>query len=396
MSEITTQLEQATQARRAVRNLDEETVNEILSSVAQQILDQSDQILAANRADLDELDPASPFYDRAELTSDRINDLAASLNAITAIPSAYRTVISSYQHPKGFLVEKVKVPFGTVGVIYESRPNVTIDLFAMGLKSRNTIVLKGGKEVDRTNQALVSIITQVLIEHDLPDGVVSLLPPTRESTNALITADRYVDLVIPRGGHALITHVLAHATVPVIETGAGVVHIFYDTDGSLEKALPIIMNAKTRRPSVCNSLDTLLVHQDKTDDIPTITKALEDAGVTVYTGDQADLNREFLSMEMNLVTVSGLEEAIEIIGDHGTGHSEAIITENQATADQFIDQVDAACVYHNLPTSFSDGGEFGLGGEIGISTQKLHARGPMFFNDLFSYQWVAKGDGQTR
>lgn len=397
MKQPTTEIiSQANAAQKALLTTSEETVNQILSDVAQSLRSHRQQIEEANQKDLSSIEPSSHYFDRAQLTPERIESLAQSLETITTIPSEYKKTVYRYEHPKGFTVQKRKYPFGTVGVIYESRPNVTIDLFAMALKSRNALVLKGGKEVAQTNRLLVELIQLVVASHSILPEVIGLLEPTRESTTELITAKGSIDLVIPRGGTSLIEYVVANATVPVIETGAGVVHTYYDGDGNREKALPIILNAKTRRPSVCNSLDTLIVHQKKQEDLPAIRAALTEAGVTIHEGADCDLDREFLGMQMNIIVVEDFEEAIALIGRHSTGHSESIITENEQTATRFMDEIDAACVYHNLPTSFSDGGEFGLGGEIGISTQKLHARGPMFFNDLLSYQWIATGNGQTR
>jgi glutamate-5-semialdehyde dehydrogenase len=397
MKQPTTEIiSQANAAQKALLTTREETVNQILSDVAQSLRSHRQQIEEANQKDLSSIEPSSHYFDRAQLTPERIESLAQSLETITTIPSEYKKTVYRYEHPKGFMVQKRKYPFGTVGVIYESRPNVTIDLFAMALKSRNALVLKGGKEVAQTNRLLVELIQSVVASHSILPEVIGLLEPTRESTTELITAKGSIDLVIPRGGTSLIEYVVANATVPVIETGTGVVHTYYDGDGDREKALPIILNAKTRRPSVCNSLDTLIVHQNKQEDLPAIRAALTDAGVTIHEGADCNLDREFLGMQMNIIVVEDFEEAIALIGRHSTGHSESIITENEQTATRFMDEIDAACVYHNLPTSFSDGGEFGLGGEIGISTQKLHARGPMFFNDLLSYQWIATGNGQTR
>lgn len=410
---ITSLLESAREASYALAQMSEDVINDILRKVADSIVAHTDQLLAANQRDLDRMDPQSPLYDRLRLTPERIAAIADDMRHVATLPSPLGRVLSHTVLPNGLDLERVSVPFGVVGVVYEARPNVTFDVFALCLKSGNACVLKGGKDADETNRMAVSIIQQAL-PHPHP---VVLLPSTHEATAALLHARGLVDLIIPRGGRRLIDFVREEATVPVIETGAGVCQAYFDRDGDLEKGARIVNNAKTRRVSVCNALDCLLVHQQRIADLPTLLRPLQDSQVIIHAdplaftylteheGYPARLLRmatadtygtEFMDYAMALHIVADTDDALRHIRQYGSGHSECIITENPTTADRFLRSVDAACVYHNAPTSFTDGAQFGLGAEIGISTQKLHARGPMALEALTTYKWIVRGNGQIR
>lgn len=408
---ITSLLESAREASYALAQMSEDVINDILRKVADSIVAHTDQLLAANQRDLDRMDSQSPLYDRLRLTPERIAAIADDMRHVATLPSPLGRVLSHTVLPNGLDLERVSVPFGVVGVVYEARPNVTFDVFALCLKSGNACVLKGGKDADETNRMAVSIIQQAL-----PHPVI-LLPSTHEATAALLHARGLVDLIIPRGGRRLIDFVREEATVPVIETGAGVCHAYFDCDGDVEKGARIVNNAKTRRVSVCNALDCLLVHQQRIADLPTLLRPLQDSQVIIHAdplaftyltkheGYPARLLRmatadtygtEFMDYAMALHIVANTDDALRHIRQYGSGHSECIITENPTTADRFLRSVDAACVYHNAPTSFTDGAQFGLGAEIGISTQKLHARGPMALEALTTYKWIVRGNGQVR
>ncbi|MEG1684831.1 MAG: glutamate-5-semialdehyde dehydrogenase, partial [Bacteroides sp.] len=317
--------------------------------------------------------------------------------------------------PNGMDLTRISVPFGTIGIIYEARPNVSFDVFALCLKSGNACILKGGSDADFSNRAIVSVIHSVLKNFGIDTHVVELLPADREATTELLNAVGYVDLLIPRGSSNLINFVREHARIPVIETGAGICHTYFDKDGDVEKGANIINNAKTRRVSVCNALDCVIIHQERLSDLPALCKQLQDSNVLIYADPQAyqalkgyypnnlllpataeSFGTEFLSYTMAIKTVSSLAEALEHIRLNGSKHSECIVTENKEASEMFIKKVDAACVYNNVSTAFTDGAQFGLGAEIGISTQKLHARGPMGLEELTSYKWIIKGDGQIR
>ncbi|MDO4994157.1 MAG: glutamate-5-semialdehyde dehydrogenase [Bacteroidales bacterium] len=408
---ITPLLQSAREASFALAQMSEDAINDILRKVADAIVAHTDQLLAANQHDLDRMDPLSPLYDRLRLTPERIAAIADDMRHVATLPSPLGRQLSHTVLPNGLDLERVSVPFGVVGVVYEARPNVTFDVFALCLKSGNACVLKGGKDADETNRTAVSIIQQTL-----PHPVV-LLPSTHEATAQLLHARGLVDLIIPRGGRRLIDFVRDEATVPVIETGAGVCHAYFDCDGDLEKGARIVNNAKTRRVSVCNALDCLLVHHQRIADLPALLRPLQQSQVIVHAdplaftylteheGYPARLLRmatadtygtEFMDYAMALHIVADTDDALCHIRQYGSGHSECIITENPATADRFLRSVDAACVYHNAPTSFTDGAQFGLGAEIGISTQKLHARGPMALEALTTYKWIVRGNGQVR
>ena len=410
---ITSLLESAREASYALAQMSEDVINDILRKVADAIVAHTDDLLAANQRDLGRMDPQSPLYDRLRLTPERIADIAADMRHVATLPSPLGRQLSHTVLPNGLDLERVSVPFGVVGVVYEARPNVTFDVFALCLKSGNACVLKGGKDADETNRMAVSIIQQAL-PHPHP---VVLLPSTHEATAALLHARGLVDLIIPRGGRRLIDFVREEATVPVIETGAGVCHTYFDRDGDVDMGARIVNNAKTRRVSVCNALDCLLVHQQRIQDLPTLLRPLQESQVVIHAdplafallmqngGYPARLLRtatadtygtEFMDYAMALHIVTDLDDALQHIRQYGSGHSECIITQNAATAQRFFNSVDAACVYHNAPTSFTDGAQFGLGAEIGISTQKLHARGPMALEALTTYKWIVRGEGQIR
>lgn len=395
--------------------LDNDTINKILNAVADAAIAQTDNILEANAKDLCRMDKSNPMYDRLMLTRERIEGIAADTRKVSTLSSPLGRVLKHHVLPNGLELTRVSVPFGVIGIVYEARPNVTFDVFALCLKSGNACILKGGKDADDSNRAIVGIIKNVLKEFNVNENIIELLPATHEATGELLHANGYVDLVIPRGSKRLIDFVRQEASVPVIETGAGVCHAYFDKDGNVEMGARIINNAKTRRVSVCNALDCTIIHEDRLGDLPVICEPLKASNVLIYadapalaalTGNYpAELLRpsteesygtEFQSYTMAIKTVANINEAIAHIRRNGSGHSECIITDNDQAADLFLKKVDAACVYHNAPTSFTDGAQFGLGAEIGISTQKLHARGPMALEEITTYKWIIKGDGQVR
>ncbi len=382
-------------AGRIVAQLSDDRRNEVLRAVADAILSHQEEILAANAADLARMDEASPLYDRLQLTESRLKGIAGDMRHVAELPSPLGHVTNARTLPNGMRLHRVSVPFGVIGVVYEARPNVTFDVFSLCFKSGNACVLKGGHDAEDSNRAAVDIIHEVLKKYDIPTDAVALLPATHEATAEMLSAVGYIDVCIPRGGRRLIDFVRDTAKVPVIETGAGVVHIYFDKDGDLEKGRAIINNAKTRRVSVCNALDTLLVHKDREYDLPELLAPMKDK-VDFYFNDKRRYDTEFMDYKMNVVIVASLDKALEHIARHGSGHSESIITENVEAARRFQREVDAACVYWNVPTSFTDGAQFGLGAEIGISTQKLGPRGPMGLEEMTTYKWIIEGDGQVR
>ncbi len=395
--------------------LNNDTINKVLLAVADKAIQETESILAANAKDLSRMDPSNPMYDRLKLTKERIAGIAGDTRNVATLPSPLGKVLKHTTLPNGLDLKRVSVPFGVIGIVYEARPNVTFDVFSLCLKAGSACILKGGKDADDSNRAIVSLIKEVLKEYGINENSITLLPATHEATGALLHANGYVDLVIPRGSKRLIDFVRQEASVPVIETGAGVCHAYFDKDGDTEKGARIINNAKTRRVSVCNALDCTLIHADRLADLTAICAPLKESNVLIYADEPArvilngnyptDLLKpsteesygtEFQSYTMAIKTVASVDEAIRHIRHFGSGHSECVITENRATADKFMAQVDAACVYHNVPTSFTDGAQFGLGAEIGISTQKLHARGPMALEEICTYKWLIEGDGQVR
>ena len=389
--------------------------NEILNAVADAIISNKERILAANEKDLAKMDVKNPLYDRLQLTGKRLDDIAGDMRNVASLPSPLGHVTKEKTLPNGLRLHRVSVPFGVIGMIYEARPNVTFDVFSLCFKSGNACVLKGGSDADLSNQAAVQVIHEVLKQYGVNPDVVTLLPATHEATAEMLNAVGYVDLCIPRGGRRLIDFVRDTARIPVIETGAGVVNTYFDKDGDVEMGKAIINNAKTRRVSVCNALDCLLVHESRLGDLAALVKPLLDHKVTLYVDGPAyqlleghyppillqpvteeSYGTEFMDYKMAISTVSSHEEALDHIDRFGSGHSEAIITQNEKAARQFQQAVDAACVYWNAPTSFTDGAQFGLGAEIGISTQKLGPRGPMALEEITTYKWIIDGEGQTR
>lgn len=390
--------------------------NKILNAVADAIEENKDSILAANKGDLDKAGKDYAFYDRLLLTPERLDGIAADMRHVATLPSPLGKVLKDKTLDNGLHLKRVSVPFGVIGMIFEARPNVTFDVFSLCFKSGNAALLKGGKEADGTNRAEVELIHNVLKANGVDPSVVELLPATHEATGALLTAVGYVDLCIPRGSKRLISFVRDTAKVPVIETGAGVVHCYFDETGDLVKGQRIVDNAKTRRCTVCNALDCLLINVNRLKDLPQLVAPLAGKDVKLHADEQAykalegfypsallvhsngeeTWNTEWLSMQMGVRTVGSLDDAIRHIDTYGSGHSESIVTEDKAAAKKFEDMVDAACVYVNAPTSFTDGAQFGLGAEIGISTQKLGARGPMALEEITTYKWLIEGNGQIR
>lgn len=403
------------QAGRTLVAVSDEKINDILNAVADEAVAQQDYILAENAKDLARMEPENPKYDRLKLTADRISGIAADMRNVALLPSPLGRVLCETTRPNGMTLTKISVPFGVIGIIYEARPNVSFDVFSLCLKSGNACLLKGGSDADASNRAIVSIIKQVLARFDVDTSVVELLPPDREATHEMLHANGYVDLIIPRGSSSLINYVRENATIPVIETGAGICHTYFDEYGDVKKGVEIINNAKTRRVSVCNALDCLIIDETRLSDLPELCKKLQASDVIIYADEKAyealdgkypagllkhadseSFGTEFLDYKMAIKTVESIEEALKHIAQYSSKHSECIITENKDKSVLFTKLVDAACVYHNVSTAFTDGAQFGLGAEIGISTQKLHARGPMGLEELTSYKWVVGGDGQIR
>ena len=382
-------------ASKTLALLSDEQRNEILLAVADAIIAQKERILKANAEDLAKMEKSNPLYDRLQLTDSRLEGIAGDMRNVATLPSPLGHVTKQKTLPNGLRLCRVSVPFGVIGMIYEARPNVTFDVFSLCFKSGNACVLKGGKDADCSNREEVALIHEVLEKYCVSTDVVALLPATHEATGEMLNAVGYIDLCIPRGGRKLIDFVRDTARIPVIETGAGVVHIYFDKDGDLEKGKAIVNNAKTRRVSVCNALDTLLVHKDRERELDELLAPMK-GKVEFFFNDESRYDTEFMDYKMNVVIVNSLEEALDHIDQHGSGHSEAIVTEDEAAARKFQAHVDAACVYWNAPTSFTDGAQFGLGAEIGISTQKLGPRGPMALEEICTYKWLIEGEGQTR
>ena len=402
-------------ASKSLTALTDQQRNEILQAVANAIIDFKERILVANAQDLAKMAPKNPLYDRLQLTEKRLKDIASDMRNVASLPSPLGHVTKEKTLPNGLRLHRVSVPFGVIGMIYEARPNVTFDVFSLCFKSGNACVLKGGSDADLSNQAAIELIHEVLQQYGVNPDIATLLPATHEATGELLNAVGYVDLCIPRGGRRLIDFVRDTARIPVIETGAGVVNTYFDKEGDLEMGKAIVCNAKIRRVSVCNALDCLLIHEERLGDLFELVKPLLDHKVTLYADGPAyqlltghypaillepatddSFGTEFMDYKMAIRTVSSLNEAIAHIDRYGSGHSEAIITQNEATARRFQQAVDAACVYWNAPTSFTDGAQFGLGAEIGISTQKLGPRGPMALEEITTYKWIIEGEGQVR
>lgn len=388
--------------------------NAVLLRLADAIVAEADTLLAANAKDLQNREPSDPLYDRLQLTKERLEGIAADMRKVVSLPDPLGRVLVDRVLPNGLQLRKVSVPFGVIGVIYESRPNVTFDVFSLCFKSGNACLLKGGRDAQQSNLAAVALIKRVLESMEVDTDVVNLLPATHEAAQALLSAVGYVDLVIPRGGKKLIQFVRDNARIPCIETGAGVVNTYFDAAGDLAKGIRIVTNAKTRRVSVCNALDCLIVHASRLADLPALVGEMAEK-VSLYADSRAynallghypaarlqpagpdSFGTEYMDYKLAVKTVDSLQEALDHIRTYGSGHSEAIVTEDAAAATVFQQAVDAACVYVNAPTSFTDGAQFGLGAEIGISTQKLGARGPMGLEEITTTKWLITGSGQVR
>lgn len=382
-------------ASRMLATISDERRNEILSAVADAICSQKERILAANAKDLCRMDKANPLYDRLQLTPGRLDGIASDMRNVASMPSPLHRVLCERTLPNGMRLKRVSVPFGVIGMIYEARPNVTFDVFSLCFKSGNACVLKGGKDADCSNREEVALIHETLERYGVSPDVVTLLPATHDATAAMLNAIGYIDVCIPRGGRKLIDFVRDNAKVPVIETGAGVVHAYFDEYGDVEMGARIINNAKTRRVSVCNALDCLIIHRSRLADLPRLLEPMKDR-VEVYIDNEDYWGTEFMDYKMSVKVVDSLDDAIAHITRYGSGHSECIITQNEDNARRFQQMVDAACVYWNVPTSFTDGAQFGLGAEIGISTQKLGPRGPMGLEEITTYKWLIEGEGQVR
>jgi len=405
--------ERVKQASKALATLTDQQRNDVLNAVADAIIGNKERILKANADDLAKMSPENPLYDRLQLTDSRLEGIAADMRNVASLPSPLGHISKQKTLPNGLRLCRVSVPFGVIGMIYEARPNVTYDVFSLCFKSGNACVLKGGKDADASNREGVAIIHEILTKFGINPDVCTLLPATHEATGELLNAVGYVDLCIPRGGRKLIDFVRDTARIPVIETGAGVVNTYFDKEGDLDMGKAIINNAKTRRVSVCNALDCLLIHVDRLNCIGNLIAPLAEKHVIVYADAQAyaalyghyphlehatndSFGTEFMDYKLAIKTVGSLDEALEHIERYGSGHSEAIITQNEQSARKFQAHVDAACVYWNAPTSFTDGAQFGLGAEIGISTQKLGPRGPMALEEICTYKWLIEGEGQVR
>lgn len=388
---------------------------QILFALADALENAKENIMIENQKDLARMSVEDPKYDRLRLTPESIMAMANDVRQVAALPSPLNRVLLRKTRPNGLYIKKISVPLGIIGIIYEARPNVTIDVFSLCFMSGNACILKGGSEASASNNILVRLIHQVLISYQLSTRLAYLMPDARQYVHDLLGAVGIVDVCIPRGSQALIQFVREHAKIPVIETGAGIVHAYFDKSGDLIKGQAIINNAKTRRVSVCNALDTLVIHQARLHDLSVLVALLADSSVKIYadplsyntlTGHypatllfQADaqaFGQEFLDYAMSIKTVASYHEAIGHIMHYTSGHSEVIIAEDKEIIAAFMRDIDAAAVYANASSAFTDGGEFGLGAEIGISTQKLHARGPMGLNELTSYKWLIYGDGQIR
>ena len=402
-------------ASRSLALIDDDKRNNVLRILSENIRKSKERILKANADDLSRMDKASPLYDRLMLTPKRLDGIADDMRNVSALPSPLGRVLRENTLPNGLKIKRVSVPFGVIGIIYEARPNVTFDVFSLCFKSGNACLLKGGKDADSSNREEVALIKETLADEDVSQDVIELLPATHEATGEMLGAVGYVDLCIPRGGRRLIDFVRDNARIPVIETGAGVVNTYFDEYGNVAIGRDIINNGKTRRVSVCNALDCLIVHQARLSDLPTLCAPLADSNVIIYADNDAyaaldgtypsallehatdeSYGTEFMDYKMAVKTVGTFDDAIAHIATYGSGHSESIITDNAHNARMFQTLVDAACVYVNAPTSFTDGAQFGLGAEIGISTQKLGARGPMGLEEITTYKWLIEGYGQTR
>jgi glutamate-5-semialdehyde dehydrogenase len=402
-------------ASRELVSLSTETINTVLKELAELAVSRTEKILIENQKDLDRMDKNDPKYDRLLLSEERIQGIAQDIINVSNLTSSIGEILSKKELENGLKISKVRVPMGVIGIIYEARPNVSFDVFSLCFKTQNACILKGGSDAEFSNKVIVGIIKEILKKHNINTDVVTLLPTDRQATADMLTATEYVDLIIPRGSQGLINFVRDNAKVPVIETGAGIVHTYFDASGDIEKGKNIVVNAKTRRVSVCNALDCLLIHENRLSELTTITDALISKETEIYAdekayksikgsypenllhmADETHFGTEFLSNKMSIKTVSDLNEAVSHIADYSSKHSEAIVAEDEVVIESYLNNVDAAAVYANSSTAFTDGAQFGLGAEIGISTQKLHARGPMALEEITTYKWIVRGDGQIR
>ncbi len=403
-------------ARRAARSLNrrsEEEINQLLVSLADALEQAIPEILEANALDLARMEPSNPKYDRLQLTDARLRDIASDMRSVASLPSPLGKTLSEVTRPNGMTIKKVSVPFGVIGVIYEARPNVTFDVFSLCVKAGSACLLKGGTDARDTNECAVRLIRSVLTAHGWDENSVTLLPASHDATAEMLNAVGYVDLIIPRGSKGLIDYVRNNSRVPVIETGAGVCHTYIHSSARIDYATAIVKNAKTRRVSVCNALDTIVIDESRLIDLAEICAPLADSNVEIYADEKAyavldgkypllqeateeDFGREWLDYKLSIKTVENISEAIEFIEKNTSRHSESVVAEDTVAVNLFLNEVDAACVYANVSTAFTDGGQFGFGAEIGISTQKLHARGPMALPEITTYKYIITGDGQTR
>jgi len=402
-------------ASRELLSLSAKTINMVLREVADIAIEKTETILAENQKDLNRMDKNDPKYDRLLLTKERIKGISQDIQNVSNLTSSVGEILSKKELENGLEISKVRVPMGVIGIIYEARPNVSFDVFSLCFKTQNACILKGGSDAEFSNTIIVKIIKEVLKKHNINTDIVTLLPTDRKATAEMLEATDYVDLIIPRGSQGLINFVRDNAKVPVIETGAGIVHTYFDKTGDLKKGKNIVVNAKTRRVSVCNALDCLLIHKDRLSDLSTITNALIEKETEIFADEEAyqaikgsytkellhsadasHFGTEFLANKMSIKTVDSLEQAINHIAAYSSKHSEAIVAEDQEVIENYLNNVDAAAVYANSSTAFTDGAQFGLGAEIGISTQKLHARGPMALEEITTYKWIVRGDGQIR
>jgi len=413
--ELREQFERVKAASKELALISDERKNNILEAVAEAIMQQKDMLLEENAKDLARMEKSNPLYDRLQLTEKRLEGIASDMRHVATLENPLGKVLKHKILDNGLVLSRVSVPFGVIGVIYEARPNVSFDVFSLCFKSGNACVLKGGKDADDSNRAIIGLIHKVLEHEGVNPSVVELLPATHEATGEMLNAVGYIDVCIPRGGKKLIQFVRDTARVPVIETGAGVVNTYFDEFGSLKIGAPVINNAKTRRVSVCNALDCLIINEKRLGDLPELCIMMAEKNVIIYADEKAygaldgkypasllehatddSFGTEFMDYKMAVKTVASLDEAIQHIDRYGSGHSESIITDNADNALRFQKEVDAACVYVNAPTSFTAGAQFGLGAEIGISTQKLGPRGPMALEEMCTYKWLIEGNGQIR
>ena len=402
-------------ASRSLNLLNDEIINKVLNAVADEAIAQTEFILSENKKDLERMDKDDPKYDRLLLSTGRIKEIANDMRNVAQLPTPLGRNLMETERPNGMKIKKISVPFGVIGIIYEARPNVSFDVFSLCFKSGNACILKGGSDAEYSNLAIVGIIRNVLQSFKIDPNVCTLLSVDRAATTSLLNAVGYVDLLIPRGSQSLIQFVRDNAKIPVIETGAGICHTFFDVSGDKEKGSKIIYNAKTRRVSVCNALDCLIIHKQRLEDLPYLCQPLSEKNVIIYADEPAydalknkypenllqnatkeSFGTEFLDYKMSIKTVENIQEAIGHITQYSSQHSESIVSENSENITLFEKMVDAACVYANVSTAFTDGAQFGLGAEIGISTQKLHARGPMSLQELTSYKYIIEGNGQIR